>query len=52
MVMVVVVVVMMVMVMVTWMSTLNPSLDGHSADWVASSHFSKSRARRGKRGCL
>ena len=36
----------------TWMSTLKPSLDGHSADCVASSHFSKSKARRGKRGCL
>ena len=38
--------------MMTWMSTLKPSLDGHSADCVASSHFSKSKARRGKRGCL
>ena len=36
----------------TWMSTLKLSLVGHSADWVASSHFSKSRASRGKRGCL
>ena len=36
----------------TWMSTLKLSLVGHSADWVASSHFSNSRANRGKRGCL
>ena len=44
--------VLMMKKMMTWMSTLKPSLDGHSADCVASSHFSKSKARRGKRGCL
>ena len=34
------------------MSTLKPSLEGHSADCVASSHFSNNRAKRGNRGCL
>ena len=43
---------MKLMATMTWISTLKPSLEGHSADWVASSHFSKRRARRGKRGCL
>ena len=36
----------------TCMSMLNPSLLGHSALWVASSHFSKRRANNGNKGCL
>ena len=35
-----------------WMSTLKLSLVGHSADWVASSHFSNSSANSGNKGCL
>ena len=35
-----------------WISKLKLSVDGHSDDWVASSHFSKSRANRGNKGCL
>ena len=35
-----------------WISRLKLSVEGHSVDWVANSHFSKRRASKGNRGCL